>query len=420
MLFYRSLLLSLFNVKNRIFYGWIVTIAGFLLLLISLGMRYSFGVVFKSLEGEFVLSRGATSTIFSVYMLLCCVFAVLGGWALDRYGPRIITALLGFSTGLSLLLTSQTSSAWQLYITYGLLLSLGTGAIFTVVNSTVSRWFNKKRGFTLGIATAGGSAGTVVLAPFTTYLISDFGWRMAFVILGFCAWLIMISLSMLLKKDPVDMGLFPDGVRPGLKNVTQLTDGRSDQLSGISLREASRTSNYWFLFFSHLLLALSVHLITTHIVPHAIDLGISAADAAIILGLIGLSAILGRILTGRVSDSIGRKAPAIACALFQAGILTWLIWMTDLWMLCVFATVFGFTWGGLGTQLVAQIGDIFGVRSIGAIMGTVLVGWYFGAAIGPALGGFMFDASGSYFAAFITAAACMLIAAVITALIIKK
>lgn len=105
---------------------------------IGLGTRYSFGVFFKSLENEFGLTRGATSGVFSIYMVLCCVFAVLGGRALDRYGPKIVVFLMGSFTGLSLLLTSQINSAWQLFISYGLLLSLGTGAIFTVVNSTAS------------------------------------------------------------------------------------------------------------------------------------------------------------------------------------------------------------------------------------------------------------------------------------------
>ena len=108
-------------------------------------------------------------------MLLCCVVSIFGGWALDRYGPRLVTFIMGSCAGLSLLLTSQTSSTWQLFLSYGVLLSLGTGAIYAVVNSTVSRWFEKKRGFALGISGAGGPLGTVFMAPFATYLISDFG-----------------------------------------------------------------------------------------------------------------------------------------------------------------------------------------------------------------------------------------------------
>ena len=75
-------------VRQRIFYGWVIAVTGLVISLIGLGARYSFGVFFKSLEAEFALTRGATSSIFSIYMLLCCVFAILGGWALDKYGPK--------------------------------------------------------------------------------------------------------------------------------------------------------------------------------------------------------------------------------------------------------------------------------------------------------------------------------------------
>ena len=407
------------KIKDRVFYGWVVATASLMIMLMSVGIRNSFGVVFKSLEGEFDLTRGATSTIFSVAMLLCCVFGVLGGWAVDRYGPRIVTFIMGSLTGLSLLLTSQTNSAWQLYITYGLLLSLGTAAMFAVVNSTVSRWFVKKRGFALGIANSGGAVGVVILAPFTTYLISNFDWRIAFIILGVVAWLIVASLSMLLRKDPRDVGLLPDGVKPGAAEIELQASGGSTQLTNLSLLEAFRTGNFWFLGCVWLLLSVNVYLILTHTVPHAIDLGISPAGAAVILSVIGFVGIPGRLVAGRVSDSIGRKAPAIACALLQAGILIWLIWIRDLWMLYLFAMIFGFSWGGLASQIPALIGDIFGGRSLGAIMGTLLIGWNIGAAIGPAIGGFMFDVRGNYSMAFAGGAVAMLIVALLAALIRK-
>ena len=388
-------------------------------MLMTVGIRNSFGVVFKSLEGEFGLSRGATSAIFSVAMLLCCVFGVLGGWALDRYGARISAFVMGFLTGLSLILTSQANSVWQLYITYSLFLSLGTAAVFAVVNSTVSRWFTKKRGFALGIANSGGAVGLVILAPFTTYLISSFDWRTAFIILGIIVWLITACMSVLLKRDPRDMGLLPDGAKTEVAKTDLQTNKSSTQPAGLSLMEAFRTGNFWFIGFLWLLLSISVQLIMIHTVPHAIDMGISPSEAAFVLSLLGLAAIAGRLVAGRVSDKIGRKIPAIACALLQVGILIWLIWIRDLWMLYIFGILFGFSWGGIGNQIPALIGDIFGLRSIGAITGTLLIGWNLGGAIGPAIGGFMFDISGSYFTSFVTAAVSMLIATLLVALIRK-
>jgi MFS family permease len=395
----------------------VVTGAGFLIAVVGLGTRYSFGVFFKSIESEFALTRGATSGVFSIYMLLCCVFAVLGGWALDRYGPKVVVFLMGSFTGLSLLLTSQANSVWQLLISYGLLLSLGTGAIYAVVNSTASRWFDKKRGFVLGITTSGGGFGAIVMAPFATYLISNFGWRTAFIVMGLIAWLVISSMCLILKKEPGDMGLLPDGVKSEAAQPGPQKKESKAQLTGLSVLQASRTSNFWFLGLIWLLLSLDVHLVFVHVVSYAVDMGNSLMDAAIILALIGGTTIPGRLLVGRVSDTIGRKAPAIACAVLQVGALLWLMWAQELWKLYVFAIAFGFLWGGLGVLTTALIGDVFGMRSIGAIMGMMSAGWALGAASGPAIGGYIFDVSGTYFMAFAAGAVAILIAALLVALV---
>ena len=127
------------KIKAKLFYGWVVIAAYLVIGIIVFGTRQSFGVFFKSIEGEFDLSRAATSGVFSAYMVFSCAIAVLGGWVLDRYGPRIITLLMGIFIGLSLLLTSQVNSVWQLFITYSLLLAMGAGAMFTVSMATAAR-----------------------------------------------------------------------------------------------------------------------------------------------------------------------------------------------------------------------------------------------------------------------------------------
>lgn len=399
--------------KERIFYGWVIAGTGLVISLVGLGARYCFGVFFNSLEAEFALTRGATSSIFSTYMLLCCVFAVLGGWALDRYGPRKVCILMGSFTGLSLLLTSQTSSLWQLYITYGLLLSLGTGAVYPVVNSTTSRWFERKRGLALGITTSGGGVGAIVMAPFATYLITHLDWRTALMVMGFVSWLVVAMISLLMRKEPRDVGLLPDGaeLERDKENIRDTVAGPS----GLSLRESFRVGNFWVLWLIWLFLSLGVHLIFVHVVPYAVDMGFSLMDAAGIVSLVGGLSIVGRVVVGRISDATGRKPPAIACALLQVGALLWLTWARELWMLYAFAIAFGFLWGGLSTMVTALIGDVFGMRSIGAIMGAMSAGWALGAAIGPAMGGYTYDVSGHYVVAFGTAAALLLVATFLAA-----
>ncbi|MFC1593239.1 MFS transporter, partial [Candidatus Omnitrophota bacterium] len=406
-------LLSPLRIKDGLFYSWVVVIIVLIIGIINIGIYLSFGVFFKSIEAEFVLTRAVTSGVFSIFALLCCVTAILGGWALDKYGPRRIGSIMGFFTGLSLLLTSQTTSHWQLFLSYSLLLSIGTGATYVVLMATVSRWFIKKRGLALGIATSGGGLGLIAMAPFATYLISSLGWRMAYIVLGVIAWLTVIPLSRLLRKYPSEIGTLPDGIR-GIPAGTGILDKERIGQSkvppiGFSLGQALRNRNYWFLAIAWLLYGLCVLLVLTHIVPHATDLGIPLMEAAGVLSLTGCSNVLGRVIMGMLSDRIGRKVSAIICATFMAGAMIWLIWLCDLWMFYLFAVVFGFTYGGLDACIVALVGDIFGMRRIGVIMGTLSVTFQTGAAIGPFIGGLVFDVTNSYYFAFIIGATAMLL-----------
>ncbi len=414
------MLVSPLRLKDRLFYGWVVVLAFLVIGTTIYGTRYSFGVFFKALQSEFDLSRTATSGIFSTTMVLVSIFGFLGGWALDRYGPRGIILLMGLFTGLSLLLTSQTNSSWQLFITYSLLLSVGSGAIFVVIMSTVSRWFDKKRGFALGIASAGTGLGTVIMAPFATYLISDFGWRTAYIVIALIVWAIVIPLSRLLRKEPYEIGALPDGAKPDSRQMgIQKPKNREDGIppTDLSLRQAFRTGSFWLFGFIWILFASCLFLVLTHIVPHATDMGISAGKAATVLSLLGGTNIVGRVLIGRASDRIGRKVTVIICALLQAGAMVWLIWSQELWMFYLFALVYGFAYGGYTPSVTALIGDTFGLRNIGVIFGMLEIGWGIGAAIGPAIGGLIFDASNSYSMAFLIGALAMLVATLLVALV---
>ena len=411
-------MLSPSRIQEKLFYGWVMVVAFLVIGTTIFGIRFSFGIFFKSIESEFDLTRAATSAVFSVNMVLGCVFAILGGLASDRYGPRIVLFLMGLLTGLSLLLTSQTNSMWQLFITYSLLLSMGSSAMFVVMMSTVSRWFDKKRGLALGIASSGAGLGIMVMAPFATFLISNFDWRMAFIIIGVIAWLIVFPLSRLLKKDPYEIGALPDGLDSLSKDKKNKEE--SIQPADLSLLQTLRTKTFWLITFVWLFLASNMFLVFTHLVPHVTDIGFSAGEAAAVLSLVGGLSIVGRVLMGTVSDRIGRKPTAIICALLQAGAMVWLMWSQDLWMLYLFALFYGLAYGGLGPSIAALIGDTFGLRSMGAILGALDVGFGVGGALGPAIGGLIFDATNSYFMAFLLGAVVMFISALLIAVIRRE
>ena len=175
---------SIFKIRDNYFYGWVVVVAIIACGFIMAGVNSSFGVFFKSFEETFGLTRATTSAIFSARMAFSSVSAFLGGWAIDRYGPRIVYFTMGTFIGLSLILTSQTTATWQLFITYSLLLAIGIGAVYVVMTAPILRWFDRKRGLALGISGSGMGLGITFVAPLAAFLIDSFEWRSALIILG--------------------------------------------------------------------------------------------------------------------------------------------------------------------------------------------------------------------------------------------
>ena len=409
------------RINDKLFYGWVVVIASFFIILIVLGIRLSFGVFFKSLASDFGLNRAETSGVYSAHMLLSCLFAIVCGWGVDKFGPKILVALMGFFIGLSLILTSQTHSLWQLCVVYSFLFAVGAGGVFGVLMSIIVRWFDRKRGLAIGLTTSGIGLGTIIMPPLSTYLIANLGWRMSYVVIGLMAWLLIIPMALLLKKDPGEMGLLPDGAKSD-EDKTERSDLREtgSQSSRFSLLRALKTRNFCCMGFSWVLFSFCVYMVITHIVPHVTDMGIPAMRAATILSLIGAISIPGRLLMGRMSDSIGRKTTSILCALFLAGTILWLICSKDLWMFYLFAVVFGFFYGGLDVCTTALVGDLFGLRHIGTLMGTLSAGWSLGGAAGPLIGGIVYDISNDYAVAFSLNVAAMILIAILVALMKRE
>ena len=389
--------------KGRLPHEWIVVAVLLIIGIVGLGLRFSFGVFFKSLQEDFGWSRASTSGIFSVYLVLCAVFAILGGWALDRYGAKIVFAMMGFFAGLSLLLTSQVIVPWHLFLTYSLLLALGTAPIYVTSMSMVSRRFVKRRGLALGIVSSGGGMGMILMAPISASLISGYGWHTACLLLSLIAFFTMIPCALLLGRLSGEVAALPD-----------VEEQHYNEPGGFSLLEAAKTRSFWLLFLILFLLSFCVYAVITHIVPHAIDLGVNPIQAASMISFIGIGSVLGRLVMGRVSDSIGGKQGLVITALLLAGAMLWLIGSSNLWMLYLFTIIFGFSFGATAPLNAVLIGDSFGLRHVGLIMGVVDIGWSVGAACAPALAGYIFDIGGSYAPAFIGGIVTALVAAVLT------
>ncbi|MFC2003901.1 MFS transporter, partial [Chloroflexota bacterium] len=330
------------------FYRWVVLVILFAIGVINFGVRFSFGVFFKSIQEEFSWSRASISGIYSTYLVLCAVFAILAGWALDRYGPRVVLTAMGFFTALSLSLTSQVSSPWQLFITYSSLLAIGTGGTYVVLMATVNRWFIRRRGLALGIVGSGTNTGMIIMGPLSAYLISAYSWQTASLLIGLIAFFIVIPCGLLLRRSPGETASLPHGDRLEATNCGAPLEQPGNRPEGLSLHQTVRTMNFWLLVFIMFLFASCVYVVMTHLVPHAIDLDIPPIQAASLLSFVGGGGIAGKLVMGRVSDSIGRKRAYMICPLLMVGAMLWLVKSSDLLMLYLFAIVFGFAYGGFG------------------------------------------------------------------------
>jgi OFA family oxalate/formate antiporter-like MFS transporter len=400
---------------NWFYYGWVVVAVCLVFITVSYGIRFSFGVFFVSLEQEFDLTRALTSGIFSIYMLLGSLFAIIAGWISDRYGAKMVFMTMGFFNFLGLVLTSQTHELWQLFLSFSLLVAMGTGPTYAVATSFATRWFAQRRGFILSLVTSGVGLGSILLAPLAAFLITDYGWRISCIVLGAIALILMASLSLLLRKPPGDGSTVSDG-----KNeIGTPSLGTRKNEEEFSIRKTIKKKSFLCILAMWFCYSFCLFMVTTHIVPHAIDLGVDPLQAASLISVSGLANIPTRILMGLASDRFGRKPTALICASVMAVSFLWLAFASDLWMLYVFAAVFGAAYGGLSPPVTAIVGDIFGVSHIGLIFGLLEVGWVCGAAAGPAIAGYIFDVSGRYYSAFLLGVVMALILVVLILFLLR-
>jgi MFS family permease len=367
--------------------------------LIIMGLSSSFGIFFKPFQQEFDLSRASTSSILSVRMALGCAFALLGGWATDRYGPRVVLFTMGILIGISLVMTGLANEAWQLFITYGLIMAAGVGAVYVVMSSTILRWFGRRRGLALGIASSGGGLGMVAMSPIAAYLIESLQWRGALMILGAIAWFTILPISRLLKKEPQEVSKTSE---TSASDPEDLGQQRHSMVKVFGLR------SFWVFLFVWVLMAFSMFFVLAHIVPHAADMGFSAVESATVLSLVGMGMVVGRLFTGLVTEKVGARSIAIFCSLLQIAALLLVIRARNLPLLYVLALIYGFAQGGFSVSTTMLAGYTFGLSHIGKIFGLLEVGFSAGAALGPLVGGLIFDAGGKYAAAFLIMGAAVL------------
>ncbi len=289
---------------------------------------------------------------------------------------------------------SQISAIWQSYLLYGVLVAIGVAGCWGPLLSTVARWFVKRSGLMSSIVISGMGFGTIIIPPVAVRLISSYGWRNAYIIIGIITLILILLPAQFLKHDPGQKGLSPYGA-----NVAKQSSSVSEA-KGFSFSKAIHTRQFWIACAIYFCYGFFLLTIIVHIAPHATELGISPINAANIIGIIGGLSIVGRVTIGYASDRIGIK-PSLALAFILVSIvLLWLQLAKELWMLYLFAAVFGFGYGGTIAVQSPLVAELFGLSSHATILGIVICSGTGAGAIGSLLGGIVFDITGSYSLAF--------------------
>ena len=379
------------NPKNRrLFYGYIVVGAAFVIQILTWGIYNSYGVFFNPLLDEFGWSRAIISGAASVSQFLVGVGAMFLGNLNDRFGPRLLMVYIGVMVGVGYFMMSQTDSIWQLYLFQGAIVGLGISGTDVILLSTTARWFVRRRGLMSGIVKIGTGVGTMVAPLVITWLINAHGWRTAYGAVGITLFVIIIIIAQLLRRDPARMGLLPDGKAVRARENIAVVE------TGLTLGEAVRTLPFWMLcvtFFSTFFCTFSI---IVHLAPAVVHLGQTTTVSALMVSVLGGASIAGRFVMGVANDRIGsRRAMVISMVIFAAS-FAWLQVAHEPWSLGIFAAVYGFCHGGFYTLISPLAAEFFGLKAHGTILGIIVFCGGTGGSLGPFIVGKMFDTLGDY------------------------
>jgi MFS family permease len=355
----------------------------------------AYGVFLPVLADTFGWSRGAIATALSVNLLVGGLAGFGLGTIADRHGPRAVLVLTVILAGSAFGLVSTVGSLWQLYLLVGILGGMGMSSFYLLSAATVSRWFDEGRGLALALVLIGFNLGYLSAGPLAAWLIERFGWRVAYAILGGgCGMLTMLAASTVRQPRAREL----DQLRA--RATTAITPDRRGASAGgtrdATLREALADPRHWYLNFAWLLMGATWLMLAVHIVPFARDQGISLAGASLALTSYGIGAVTGRLIAGIASDRLGTLATIRAGYALQVLALIALLWSPSRGVLLLSLAAFGLGFAASDTMITKVIPDVFGVRALGAIMGVLALGWRLGAALGPAVAGFLYDLTGSY------------------------
>ncbi len=372
------------------FQRWIVLAAAFAIIALSIGTLFTLGVFLKPMEDGLGWSRSSIGAIGLFNWIVMGLGGVLAGYLSDRFGTRVVVLVGGVLLGLGLVLSSRVTEVWQLYATFGVLVGGGVSAFYVPLTVLAIKWFEDRRGLAAAVVSSGNGFGIMVLSPLSRWLINEFDWRGALLILGDAAWLVVIPAALLLKnpRPAPDAGAAGDSAAVPARQLAEPGEASPRSIVG--------SWPVWAIGLTHFACCAAHSGPIFHMVSHAIDLGVTGMTAATLLGLSGLSSIVGRIATGLAADRLGTKRTLLTMLGLQAGMIALYLVARDLGALYALGLAFGVAYGGVMPLYALVTRDYFGERNMGTAYGVVFFVSSIGMGLGSYAGGAVHDAFGTY------------------------
>ena len=380
--------------------AWLMLGGAFAAFTISAALMHSYPVYLVAFIEEFGWSRAETSIAYSVSQLVGGISSPFVGVLVDRLGPRRLLLLGSVLLIVSLAASAFASELWQMVVLYGVVMTLGANCLGLVVFVPIlSRHFVRRRGLAISIVQSANGIARGISAPLVQLAISLIGWRTTYLVqAGLMAAVVLPLAAMFRRAEPRPRPQHDDTIA-----LAESGPRPPPAPPGWTLAEAARTPHFWLLFAVYLFTGLGSFFVSLHQLAFAVDIGFDKLYAAQVLGIGAFLAVPGIVLTGSLSDTLGREVSAIlaygfsvvgaACALLITSpdqhLLLWL-----------HACFFGLTWGARGPAITAKTADLFPGPQLGAILGVITIGSGLGAAIGSWGAGFVFDLTGNYRVAF--------------------
>ncbi len=401
-----------------VFYGWwLVGISVVLLTLMALSVFQGLGTFLVALQREFGWSRTVLSGAFSLSRAQGAVIGPIEGWLIDKVGNRrmILFGYLLMAFGFLMFSQVGNNAFWsvgpfgiksgvlQFYIAF-ITISLGSGVGgWLAIMAMLNNWFVRHRSLAIATSMSGIHFGGL-LVPVLAFAIELYGFRLTTFGIAIFLTLLILPVFTLLRDRPEDMGLHPDGERPGARQRTERGAEQSvsddDDEPEFTAMQALRTRAFWILTIVHMSSSVSIVTLALHLAPKLTDMGMSLSGAGTIVLMYTIIALPAQFVAGWLADRVP-KPPLIFLFILLQGIAISIVAVMDhIYLALVFALLYGIGFGGRIPLLTSIRGEYFGRKAFATIMGLSQVPNNICMIFAPLFAGFMFDTTGTYFIPF--------------------